>query len=171
MFDLGQPVPAGPGASQIRTVAISREEAQMMIRIVESISAFAKDFPLEFYSYCPPDAWKPVLEKAGGGVLDVKAQLAAGHEPIIVSAQVLTSVMDIEECVSGSRDRRLDSAKWALGISAAGAIAQTVFGISWLALPAYVASLAIVLGRPLFEMVKPNPADPFKPDTLPAVDR
>jgi hypothetical protein len=165
MFELGQ------SDSQIRTVTISREEAQMLARIVESVAKFAKDFPLEFYSYCPPDRWKPVLEQAGQGIHDVQSQLSAGHDPIIVSAGVLTSVMDIEECVSGSRDQRLDSAKWALGISAAGAIAQTVFGISWLALPAYITSLAIVLGRPLWEMVKPNPAGPFKPDVFPEVDR
>lgn len=168
MRRLGQQPTQPASPSSLRTVAISREEAQMLVRIADGISTFAQGFPLEFYSYCPPDRWTETLESAGRGVLDIKSQLAAGHEPVVVSASVLTSVMDLEECVSGSRDQRLESAKWALGISAAGAAFQTFFGISWLALPAYVASLAIVLGKPLFEMVKRNPSDPFKPDVFPA---
>ncbi len=74
--------------------------------------------------------------------------------------------MDLEECTTGARDARLSSAKLALLVSAAAAIGGSFLGYAWLATPAYIASLAIVLGRPLAEYVKEVPAEPFRPDTL-----
>jgi hypothetical protein len=145
---------------------ISRQEGQMVVRIVASIVDFAKGFPLEFYAYCPPDRWKPVLDKVSAGVVDIEKQLATNANYISVSADVLFAVTDIEECVSGSRDARLSSAKTAMFISAGAAIGETLFGLSWLGLPAYIISLAIVLGRPLITRAKAVPAEPFRVDSM-----
>jgi hypothetical protein len=146
--------------------AISRQEGEMVVRIVESVVDFMKNFPLEFYSYCPPDRWKPVLEKVGNGVADIERQLATNAQQIVVSADTLFAVTDLEECVSGSRDARLSSAKTAMFISAGAAIGETLFGLSWLGLPAYIISLAIVLGRPLITRAKEVPAEPFRVDSM-----
>jgi len=167
---LGQalrPAPAVsvPSAPTARMTIISRTEAQMMVRIVSSILNFAKGFPLEFYAYCPPDRWKPVIEKVGAGVSQIEQQLATDTDQISVSADVLFAISDLEECVSGSKDARLSSAKTAMFISAGAAIGETFFGLSWLGLPAYIISLAIVLGRPLVERVKEVPAEPFRVDS------
>lgn len=149
-----------------RTVSLSREEAEMLVRVVESILDFAKGFPLEFHSYCPMKRWEPVLKKVGDGVALIETQLASQEQQIRVPSDVIFASMDLEECVSGARDARLSSAKTALIISAAGAIGETVLGLSWLGIPAYIISLAIVLGKPLAEMTKDVPAEPFKVSTL-----
>lgn len=164
---LGQalrPAPAPAAAS--RMTVISRQEAEMVVRIVASIVEFGKGFPLEFYAYCPPDRWKPVLEKVAAGVSDLEKQLTAGAQQIAASEDMLFAVTDLEECVSGSRDARLKSAKMAMFISAGAAIGETLFGLSWLGLPAYITSLAIVLGRPLIEHAKEVPAEPFRVDSM-----
>lgn len=137
-----------------------------MVRIVASVISFMKNFPLEFYAYCPPDRWKPVLEKVAVGISSIEKQLATTSKQITVSADVLFAVTDLEECVSGSRDARLSSAKTAMFISAGAAIGETFFGLSWLGLPAYIISLAIVLGRPLIERAKEVPAEPFRVDSM-----
>ena len=51
-------------------------------------------------------------------------------------------------------------------ISAGAAIGETLFGLSWLGLPAYIISLAIVLGRPLITRAKEVPAEPFRVDSM-----
>lgn len=149
-----------------RLVSVSRQEAEMMVRIVESIIDFARSFQLEFHSYCPMERWEPVLKKVGEGAASIEGQLEAGRDQIMVDADVVFAMTDLEECVSGSRDKRLESAKLALGISAAGAIGSVIFGLKWLAIPAYLVSLAIVLGKPLSERLKEEPAEPFRPETI-----
>src|SRR3989304_4541826 len=80
------------------------------------------------------------------------------------------AMVDLEECVSGARDARLSSAKLALFISAGGAIAQALFGLTWLSIPTYIASLAIVPGRPLVTRGQQAPNEPFKVGCGPAVE-
>lgn len=134
----------------------------MLIRVVESVVDFTKSFPLEFYAYCPPDRWEEVLTKAGSGVIELERQLATNTQKLYISADVIFAISDLEECVSGARDARLTSAKTAMFISAAAAIGETFFGLTWLAVPAYITSLAIVLGRPVLERTKEVPAEPFR---------
>lgn len=142
----------------------------MVVRIVNSVVEFGQGFPLDFYAYCPPERWKPVLDKVAGGVADLEKQLATGAQQIAASADMLFAVTDLEECVSGSRDARLKSAKLAMFISAGAAIGETFFGLSWLGVPAYIISLAIVLGRPLMERAKAVPAEPFRVDSMGSSD-
>jgi len=160
------PVASPPSTAPTRVMPISRTEAQMMVRIVQSVIDFTKGFPLEFYAYCPPDRWKPILDKIAPGVAEIERQLATNANYVSVSVDVLFAISDLEECVSGARDARLSSAKTAMFISAGAAIGETLFGLTWLGLPAYIISLAIVLGRPLIERVKEVPAEPFRVDSL-----
>ncbi len=169
---LGQQTARGTAVatSAPRAVSLSRQEGEMIVRVVESIIAFAKGFPLEFHSYCPMKRWEEVLKKTGEGTAQIESQLASGQDAIFVSADTLFATMDLEECASGARDARLSSAKTALIISAAGAAGETLLGLSWLGLPAYIISLAIVLGRPLVAMAKEFPAEPFRVDSLEGAD-
>jgi hypothetical protein len=64
---------------------------------------------------------------------------------------------------SAARDARLGSAKIAFALSAGGAIADVVFGLSWLGVPAYIAGLAVLFGRPLMAKLRPEPQEPYKP--------
>lgn len=169
LIELGQAeevLPAPEASASVRSVSISRAEAELLVRTVESIISFAKGFPFEFHSFCPAERWQPTLATVGRGVQDVERQLSSGRGEIIVPAAVVFGTVDLEECVSGARDARLGSAKTALGISAAGAIAQTVFGLKWVALPAYLISLAVVLGRPLATKAKAAPGEPFEPNVV-----
>ncbi len=158
--------PQGATPENLRTVSLSRAEAEMMVRIVESIVDFAQNFPVEFHAYCPRDRWLPALQDAGKSVHLIEAQLSRQDEIIMVPADLLFRVVDLDECVSGARDARLSSGKLALIISAAGMLGQTILGIGYLATPAYIISLALLLGRPAAAFVKEDPEHPFRPDTL-----
>jgi hypothetical protein len=138
----------------------------MMVRVVQAVVEFAGDQPLEFHSYCPMDRWQEVLQKVGTGVARIEQQLAQGAQTVVVQADTVFAAIDLEECTSGARDARLSSARLALIISAAGAVGETVLGLPWLGIPAYVISLALILGKPLFERAKEIPSEPFKVDTL-----
>ena len=173
MIELGQaalPAAGAPPGGGARQVAVSREEGELMVRTVEAIIAFAKDFPLEFSSYCPMERWEPVLKRVGAGLAQIERQLGSGASSVMVPADTVFAMVDLEECVSGARDARLSSAKLALFISAGGAIAQALFGLTWLSIPTYIASLAIVLGRPLVTRVQKAPKEPFKVGCGPAVE-
>ncbi len=157
-----QQLPGTPGTTGLRTVALSRAEAEMMVRVVEGVIKFSQDFPVEFLSYCPSDRWKPVLEKAGQGVHAMESQLSTNAQNILVSVETLTAIVDLEECASGARDKRLSAGKLALIIAAGGIFAQSFLGLTYVATPAYIAALAISLGKPLIESQK-EPVEPFKP--------
>ena len=161
-----QSLPQGATAENLRTVGLSRAEAEMMVRIVESVVNFAQNFPVEFHAYCPRDRWLQALQDAGKSVHLIEAQLSRQDEIIMVPADLLFRVVDLDECVSGARDARLSSAKLALIVSAAGMLGQTILGIGYLATPAYIISLALLLGRPAAAFVKEDPEHPFRPDTL-----
>lgn len=133
-----------------------------MVRVVEAIVKFAQDFPLEFSSYCPVERWQPVLDQVGTGMSKIESQLQQNTSYIQVPADLVFATTDLEECVTGARDARLSSAKIALTISAIAAGAQILLGIGWLSLPAYIISLAVVLGRPLATRFKSQPAEPFQ---------
>lgn len=157
---LAQPPVGAPS----RPVPVSRQEAEMMVRIAKGIVKFAGDFPLEFHSYCPLERWKPILEKVFADVQSIERQLQQDVEPVMVDADTIFAMTDVEECVSGSRDKRLLTAKWALGISAFGAVVDFFLGLKYVATAAYVTSLALVLGTPLSEYAKEVPSEPFRPD-------
>lgn len=166
LIELGQASPVSTAGNvpppTARQVSISRQEADLIVRIVEAIIKFAQDFPLEFSSYCPVERWQPVLDRVGTGVQQIQSQLKDNTAFIQVPADLIFATMDLEECVTGARDARLSSAKTALIISALAAGAQLILGVGWLSLPAYIISLAVVLGRPLATRFKSNPAEPFR---------
>jgi len=155
--------PAGSG----RTAVLSRAEAEMMVRIVRAVSEFATGFPVEFHAYCPVARWEPILAAAAQAVGQIETQLASAAKTIVVPLDLLMSIVDLEECVSGARDARLSNGKVALIIATVGVIGQSFFGLTYLATPAYIIALAISLGRPLLQLVKGEPAAPFVPDTVP----
>jgi len=165
---LGQAPSLSQGATpgNLRTVGISRGEAEMMVRIVEGVVDFAQNYPIEFHAYCPRERWMPVIEAAGKSVHLIESQLSTKAEVIVVPADYLLSVVDLNECISGAKDERLSSGKLALIISAAGMLGQSFLGIGYLATPAYIISLALILGTPAAAFVKENPKHPFRPDTL-----
>lgn len=172
LIELGQisaPMTAPTAANtppSARSITITPKEGELLIRVVDSIVAFSRSFPIEFHSYCPRERWDPILQKAGAGVAQIERQISERRPTIVTDTSTVTAVMDLEECVSAARDRRLSAAKAALMISAAGAIGEVALGLPWLGIPAYLISLALVLGQPLAEKVKDAAEEPFKPDVL-----
>jgi hypothetical protein len=158
-------LPAQAGGAS-RTTFLSRAEAEMMVRVVESVAEFVRGFPLEFHAYCPTDRWMPVLESTNQAIRTIERQLSTDSEVIAVPTGLLLSIVDLEECVSGTRDARLSSGKLALVVSAAGVISQAVLGLPYIATGAYIIALGIALGRPLLAATK-DPVNPFLPDTIP----
>jgi hypothetical protein len=144
-------------------VTITREEGQLVIRIVEEIVNFAQAYPIEFHSYCPTDRWQESLTKVGTWSQEIEKQLRAGRDTVTIPADALLHLIDLEKCVSAARDARLDSSKTAFMLSAGGAIADIVFGLKWVGIPAYLGGLAILLGRPLMAKLTAEPQDPYKP--------
>jgi len=146
-----------------RTVTLSRDEGELLVRVTENIVAFAQGFPIEFHSYCPTDRWQETLKQVGTWSHEIERQLDAGAQSVAVPAEAVLRLVDIEKCVSAARDARIGSAKTAFVLAAGGAIADIVFGLTWLGVPAYVAGLAVLFGRPLMAKLRPEPQEPYKP--------
>lgn len=166
LIELGQTLPSprvsAPEAAG-RNIVVSPEEGRLMIAVVENIISFAKDFPIEFTSYCPTDRWQSALTKVGTWIQEIEAQLQAGKTSISVPAEALFHMVDLEKCVSAARDARLSASRWAFTISAGAGIVSTIFGISWLNIPAWIAGLAILFGRPLYARYQATPESPYAP--------
>lgn len=154
--------PGDPAAAQ-RPILVSRDEGMLLVHVVESIVAFAQNYPIEFASYCPSDRWQVTLTQVGSWTAEIERQLNAGAQRVNVPAEMIFRLVDLEKCISASRDARLSSVKIAAIITAGGAIADLVFGLSWLGLPTYLAGLAIIFGRPLWAKLSPDPQEPFRP--------
>lgn len=174
LLELGQVVPAMspvttiplttmPSTAAPRTVAVSREEGELIIHVVAKIVAFIKSFPIEFHAYCPADRWQETLVQVGTWTKEIERQLHAGAQTVVVPAQAIFRLVDLEKCISAARDTRLTAAKIAFGLSATGAIADLVFGLSWVAVPAYIAGIAVLFGGPILAAVSAEPQEPYKP--------
>lgn len=170
LIELGQGAPTsaipnvGPaGTAPPRTVTLTAEEAKLMIQVVENLISFAQGYPIEFHSYCPVERWQASLDDVGTWVHEIQRQVTQGATLVSIPAKVIFEMIDLEKCVSAARDARLSSAKWAFTLSAIGAIADLVFGITWLGIPAYIGGLALLLGRPLVAKFSATPQEPYKP--------
>ncbi len=167
LIELGQGTSAipnvNPTAPPPRTVTLTVEEAKLMIQVVENLVSFAQGYPIEFHSYCPTDRWQKALNDVGTWVHEIERQITAGATMVSIPAHVVFEMVDLEKCVSAARDARLSSAKWAFTLSAIGAIADLVLGITWLGIPAYIGGLALILGRPLIAKYSAEPMEPYKP--------
>lgn len=160
VLKLGAP---GTGLPDVQTVTISADEAKLMLSVVQNIITFSQDYAIEFQSYCPPDRWSQALSDVGTWNHEIERQVNTGATQIAIPADVVFRLIDLEKCVSYARDARLSGAKWAFGISAAGAIADFLFKISWLGTIAYVTGLSILLGQPLIAKFHPDPQAPYEP--------
>jgi hypothetical protein len=94
---------------------------------------------------------------------EIERQIKAGASTVTVPAEAIFRLVDLEKCASAARESRLKAAKWAFGLSAAGTIANVVFGLSWVTVPTYIAGLAILFGGPLMARFSAVPEDPYKP--------
>lgn len=151
------------GTPSQQTVTISADEAKLMLKVVENIVTFSKDYSIEFQSYCPPDRWQKALEDVGTWNHEIERQVNAGATQITLPADVVFRLIDLEKCITYARDARLDGAKLAFAVSAVASVADFVFGLSWLGTLGYIASLGIILGRPLYAKFRPDPQAPFTP--------
>lgn len=159
LIELGQ---AATRPQETRTVTLSAEEGRLVIKVVENLVSFARDYPIEFHSYCPTDRWQKALTDVGTWIHEVERQLNAGARTVTMPTHVIFEMVDLEKCVSAARDARLGAARTAFTLSAIGAIADVVFGITWLGIPAYIAGLALLLGRPLVAKFGATPQEPYK---------
>jgi hypothetical protein len=168
LIELGQaPGTALPGSQPLgtgpRTVLVSRDEGGLIIRVVENIVSFSQSYPIEFQSYCPPDRWQDTLRQVGTWSHEIERQLKEGRQSISVPADAIFRLVDLEKCISAARDARLSAARLAFMIAAGGTVADIVFGLSWVGVPAYLTGLAIILGRPLMARISPEPQEPYRP--------
>lgn len=150
--------PAAPAPA----VPLSRQEADLVVRLSESIVAFAHGRPLEFHAYCPPDRWDARLRSVAAMVSSVERQISEGRASVVVPGDGIVALMDLEECVSGAKDKALSASRLSLLISSAGAVGWLV-GLPWLWIASYVASLAVSFGPPALEYLKSRGVDlPFR---------
>jgi hypothetical protein len=151
------------GLPSPQTVTISSGEGKLMLQVAQNIVQFSQDYQIEYQSYCPSETWQAALEDVGTWTHEIERQLATGTTQIVLPADTVFRLVDLEKCVSAARDARLDTAKAAFTISAIGAVADFVFGIKWLGTVAYVSGLALLLGRPLLARFYPSPQSPYAP--------
>lgn len=154
---------AAPGGEAARVIQLSPDEAKLIIKVTQNIIAFSQSNPIEFLAYCPRERWKEALTRVGTWVQEIERQIKAGGRSVNVPADVVFHLVDLEKCVTAVRDARLASVRWAFALSAAGTIANLVFGLKWLTIPTYIGSLALLFGGPLMAYLDPEPQEPFKP--------
>jgi hypothetical protein len=157
---LGQAVAPLRVASSGQTVTLTKEEAELVIRTVEDVIAFANDNPIEFHAYCPPDDWKATLERVGQMTAELERHRGGGS--VNVPRDGMLALFDLQECLIGARDEKLSSVKTTLVVSAGAAVAGTLLAIPWLSIPAYVVSLGIIFGKPLLMYLRGDRPEPFK---------
>lgn len=167
LIELGQikssALPTVAAPPQMRMVQISASEGSLVVKTVENIVSFAQGYPIEFQSYCPTDRWQETLTQVGTWSHEVERQIQAGAKTVMIPAEAVFRLVDLEKCASAARESRLKAARWAFGLSAAGTIANVVLGISWVTVPTYIAGLAILFGGPLIARMSAVPEDPYKP--------
>ncbi len=166
LIELGQAsVPAAPvvSPSSARQVVISKEEGLLIVKTVENIVAFAQNYPIEFHAYCPTDRWQGALTQVGTWTHEIERQLQAGAQQVSIPAEVVFRLLDLEKCVSASREARISSARLAFTISAFGALSNVLLGWTWVSVPVYLAGLAVLFGQPLAARLTAEPEDPYKP--------
>jgi hypothetical protein len=164
LIELGQTSQSvRPLSATGRTVFVSPEEGRLLVKVIENVVSFAKDYPVEFHSYCPTDRWQKALEQVGTWTQEIEKQLEKGMTQVAVPAEAVFHLVDLEKCVSAARDARLSSAKVAFTLSAVGAIADVVLGITWIGIPMYIAGLGLLFGRPLYAKYQAEPQEPYKP--------
>lgn len=168
LIELGQTkapavTPAAGAPNPMRVVQITADEGGLVIKTVENIVNFAQSFPIEFTSYCPTDRWKETLTQVGTWSHEIERQLHSGSKYVTVPAEAVFRLVDLEKCASAARESRLKAAKWAMVLSAAGTIANVVLGLTWITVPTYIGSLAIIFGGPLLARLSAEPEDPYKP--------
>ncbi len=146
-----------------QTVTITAQEGRLLLKVAQNIVQFSQDYQIEFQSYCPAEVWKQALADTGTWTHEIDRQLSNNSSMIALPADAVFRMIDLEKCVSAARDARLGTAKTAFMISAGGAIADFVFGISWLGTIAYVTGLALLLGQPLLSRFNPDPQSPYVP--------
>jgi hypothetical protein len=89
--------------------------------------------------------------------------LNANAQQIAIPAEAIFRLIDLEKCIAAAKDARMSSAKWAFGITAVATLASTFLGWKWASVPAYLAGLALILGRPLIAKFNPDPQAPYQP--------
>lgn len=147
-----------------RSISLSKAEAQLLVKVVDRIIAFKDNYALEYISYCPEDKWQKTMSQVGGWSQELQRQITAGAQQISVPAEVVLRLIDLEKCISAARDARLDSSKLAFMVSAGAALVSTFIESKWITVPAYLAGLAIIFGRPFYTKYYPDPQDPYQPD-------
>src|SRR5437867_9337522 len=73
LVELGQARPGG--TPQQRAVVITASEGQLMIKVVENLISFSKDYAIEFHSYCPTDRWEMALTDVGTWIHEIERQI------------------------------------------------------------------------------------------------
>lgn len=155
--------PPGGGSAASRTVAVSANEARLIQKTVENVVSFAQEFPIEFHSYCPTERWQETLLQVGTWSKEIERNLNAGVQMMNIPAEMIFRLVDLEKCASAARESRVNAARWAFGLSAAGTIANVVLGIPWITVPTYLAGLAVLFGGPILAKTSAEPQDPYKP--------
>lgn len=163
LIELGQTAPKLTNVVPSRMVQITPDEGRLIVKTVENIVAFAQEFPIEFHSYCPVERWQNSLTQVGTWMHEIERQLEAKVQAINVPAESVFRLVDLEKCASAARESRLNAARWAFGLSAAGTIANVVLGLTWVTVPTYLAGLAILFGGPLVARLSAEPQEPYKP--------
>jgi hypothetical protein len=149
-----------PSPAPGQAILISVEEGELLVRAVEDVIGFANENPIEFHAYCPPDDWKPILDRVGSMTQAVERHRGAG--PISIPRDGLLALFDLQECLIGARDEKLSAVKTTLVVSAGAAIAGTFLALPWLSIPAYLVSLGIIFGKPLLMQLRGDRPEPFK---------
>jgi len=131
---------------------LTREGAELLQRTIDGIVEFAESYPIEFSAYCPADRFDGILPIIGRAQETITAQLLdEGRQNIIVPKDAALAVLDMEECISGAKDRRVTNTRLAFVTSVGGGIVASLVGLSIIKTVAVIAGIGFLVVKPIVE--------------------
>ena len=130
------------------TIILTPEEADLFLRTLDGIVAFAKDYPLEFQAFCNPEKFQGVIDVIAKAEGALRAQITSGTRERRIESDAVGALLDLEECVTGARDARLANARIALFTVVGGGIAASLLGLSALSTIGGITAIGILILGP-----------------------
>ena len=143
-------------------VRLPAEGARLLLRTIDSIVKFAQDFPIEFTAYCKPERFERVLKTLATTQVMVRTQLDRGDDPVTVPEEAALSLLDMEECISAAKDKRVDNTRLAFITLGGGSLAAWLTGFDPIATVASFAGVGFLLAKPFVESTQLAESDVFR---------
>ena len=127
---------------------LDRQEAELFVRSLGAIVEFAGSYPLEFHVFCSPSKFEGAIKIVSEAERTARKQLEEGRTSVAIRGDAPLALMDLQECVSGAKNERLENARAAIFTSAGGGILAAIAGFPTIATIASLLAVSFLVLTP-----------------------